>query len=449
VDIIWAKVLDLIRMDIKQSSFDRWFSSILSVSRKGNAILIAVPDEYAQSYMEQAFSQMIRNSLRLVANEDLDVCFVNASEESSFVDEPELQKISFAATQESEGSKQQAGFRFNPRYTFDSFVVGSSNRFAHAAAMAVAERPSRTYNPLFIYGGSGLGKTHLMHAIGHNILGKKASAKVVYISTESFTNEFISMVRMGKVHTFKNRYRTADIFLIDDIQFLTGKEGTQEEFFHTFNALHEAGKQIVISSDRHPKEIETLEERLRSRFEWGLITDIQPPDVETRCAILQRKAFLENIVVPDDVIFFIADNIHSNIRELEGALNKVILFATLNHLETITLDNAYEALKDLIATNKKSPPSIATIQIAVAEYYQLREEDLKSQKRDRSISFPRQVAMYLCRELLSTSLPRIGQEFGGRDHTTVIHACEKINNCRKEDKQLEKALNYLTEKVQG
>lgn len=449
MDIIWAKVLDLIRMDIKQSSFDRWFSSILSVNRKGNTILIAVPDEYAQSYMEQAFSQMIRNSLRLVANEDLDVNFINASEDNSFADEPELRKISFAAATESDGNKQQAGFRFNPRYTFDSFVVGSSNRFAHAAAMAVAERPSRTYNPLFIYGGSGLGKTHLMHAIGHSILGKRASAKVVYISTESFTNEFISMVRMGKIHTFKNRYRTADIFLIDDIQFLTGKEGTQEEFFHTFNALHEAGKQIVISSDRPPKEIEMLEERLRSRFEWGLITDIQPPDVETRCAILQRKAFLENIIVPDDVIFFIADNIHSNIRELEGALNKVILYATLNRIETISLDHAYEALKDLIATNKKVPPSIGTIQSAVAEYYQLREEDLKSQKRDRSIAFPRQVAMYLCRELLSTSLPKIGQEFGGRDHTTVIHACEKINTCRKEDKQLEKALTYLTEKVQG
>ncbi|MCL2817223.1 MAG: chromosomal replication initiator protein DnaA, partial [Clostridiales bacterium] len=300
-------MLDLIKTDVSAGSFKRWFDNILHVERRGNTFFLTVPNELACDYMEKQFSQLIKNSIFSLSGEELNVSFLNNEALAAQAGLPQAG----AASHEKEGfgRKDGNGFAFNPRYTFDSFVVGNSNRFAHAAALAVAEKPARTYNPLFIYGGSGLGKTHLMHAVGHKVLQKNPQAKVIYISTESFTNEFISLIRAGKAYTFKNRYRNADVFLVDDIQFLTGKEGTQEEFFHTFNALHEAGKQIVISSDRPPKEILTLEDRLRSRFEWGLITDIQMPDLETRIAILQRKADNEKVAVADDVFFFIAEQI--------------------------------------------------------------------------------------------------------------------------------------------
>jgi chromosomal replication initiator protein len=447
VENIWPRVLDLLKMDINKNSFDRWFGTILSVNRRNNTVYITVSDEYAQEYIQQTFYQNIKNSLFLVTNQNLEIAFITVDE--GLPEESFPKNINHASCNVNNTIEDASGFRFNPRYTFDSFVVGSSNRFAHAAAMAVAERPSRTYNPLFIYGGSGLGKTHLMHAVAQNILEKNPHAKVVYVSTESFTNEFISMVRTGKVHSFKNRYRNADVFLIDDIQFLTGKEGTQEEFFHTFNALHETGKQIIISSDRPPKEIEMLEERLRSRFEWGLITDIQAPDLETRCAILQRKAFSENIVISDEIIFLIADKIHSNIRELEGALNKVMHFAMLNNISQINTDHAMEALKGILPEEKRQKPTISSIQQIVADYFDLHTHDMKSKKRDRSISYPRQIAMYLCREILDTSFPKIGSEFGGKDHSTVIHACEKIDQLRNFDPQLDKTIQYLSKQITG
>lgn len=439
MDNIWSHVLPLIKNEIKENSFERWFSSIEGVHRQGDSVLITVPDEYAQSYMEQSFSNLVGACLRQITQEDLKVYFVTAEDDHDML----LYRTGSKKPPQPQERNNQYIFRFNPRYTFDSFVVGSSNRFAHAAAMAVAERPSRTYNPLFIYGGSGLGKTHLMHAIGQSIIEKNPDLRVVYVSTESFTNEFISLVRTGKAYAFKNRYRSADIFLIDDIQFLTGKEGTQEEFFHTFNTLHEAGKQIVISSDRPPKEIEMLEERLRSRFEWGLITDIQPPDVETRCAILQRKAYTENVLIPDEVIFFIADHIHSNIRELEGALNKVIHYATLNKIENIELFHAQDALKDLLPKSRKAPLTVEYIQKQVADYFQISVGELKSKKRDRYIAFPRQIAMYLCRDILDLPLAKIGEDFGNRDHTTVIHACDKISTSMTSDKELENTLLHL------
>ena len=443
---IWPQALELIRMDLKQASFDTWFSTttIANVKRQENQVYIYVSDEYAQAYMEQTLTHLVESALSTVAGEQLSVIFIDASD----LPGPQNNHSHNQSSMQLPDPPQTA--MFNSRYNFDSFVVGPSNRFAHAAAIAVAERPSRTYNPLFIYGDSGLGKTHLMHAIGQSVLKVSPQKKVAYVSTETFTNEFISLVRTGKAHTFKNRYRYTDVFLIDDIQFLTGKEGIQEEFFYTFNALHEAGKQIVISSDRPPKEIETLEERLRSRFEGGLITDIQPPDFETRCAILQRKAASERVIVSEEVVFYIAGKIRSNIRELEGALNKVIYSANVNNLEHMEIESAKEALRDILPPEAEKPRlSISLIQRTVADYFQISVEDLKNKRKDRFISHPRQIAMYLCRDLLGTTHPQIGKEFGGRDHSTVIHACDKIKLDLNSNYQLQQDIEQIKRKSLG
>jgi len=422
----WQDTLAVLRENLKATAYDRWIPSIQGVQRHGSLVNLVVCDEYARSFMATAYTNIFEEALEEVTGEQLLVRFIDAPAENLPKERP--------ANMERP--------HFNPNYTFDTFVVGNSNRFAHAAAAAVAEAPS-TYNPLFVYGGSGLGKTHLMHAIGQKVLEHDDDKKVVYLSTEAFTNDFINMVRTQRAHEFRTRYRNADILLIDDIQFLTGKEGTQEEFFHTFNALHDAGKQIVISSDRAPDEIERLEERLVTRFKGGLLIDIQPPDLETRCAILQRKAIQENAAITDDVFFFIADKITSNIRELEGALNKVISYARLYRVEQIDLLVAKEALRGLLPED--APPKLTTalIQKTVADFYQLAAEDLKGKKKDRFISHPRQIAMYLCREHLGSSLPQIGRDFGGRDHSTVIHACEKIAAERAENFNLHQDISQI------
>jgi chromosomal replication initiator protein len=334
----------------------------------------------------------------------------------------------------------------NPRYTFDSFVIGSGNRFAHAASLAVAEAPAKAYNPLFLYGGVGLGKTHLMHAIGHFVLQHNPAAKVLYISSEKFTNEFINAIRDNRGESFRNKYRNIDVLLIDDIQFLAGKEQTQEEFFHTFNALHEERKQIIISSDRQPKEIPTLEERLRSRFEWGLITDIQPPDLETRIAILRKKARSENLEIPNEAMAYIASQIDSNIRELEGALIRVVAYSSLIN-EDISVALAADALKDIVPHNRPRAITIHDIQQKVGEFYGMRLEDFKARKRTKAVAFPRQVAMYLSRELTDFSLPKIGEAYGGRDHTTVIHAYEKISAQLKIDQELGRVIASIIDKI--
>jgi chromosomal replication initiator protein len=332
----------------------------------------------------------------------------------------------------------------NQKYTFDTFVIGSGNRFAHAASLAVAEAPAKAYNPLFIYGGVGLGKTHLMHAIGHYVLDHNPAAKVVYLSSEKFTNEFINSIRDNKAENFRNKYRNVDILLIDDIQFLAGKESTQEEFFHTFNALHEESKQIIISSDRPPREIPTLEDRLRSRFEWGLITDITPPDLETRIAILRKKARAEGLDIPNEVMLYIANQIDTNIRELEGALIRVVAYSSLINKD-INANLAAEALKDIIPSSKPKVITILDIQKTVGELFSIKLEDFKAKKRTKSLAFPRQIAMYLSRELTDYSLPKIGEEFGGRDHTTVIHAHEKISKLLQTDAQLQRQVKELHE----
>ena len=312
----------------------------------------------------------------------------------------------------------------NPKYTFETFVTGSSNRFAHAAAMAVAESPGKVYNPFFMYGGVGLGKTHLMHAIGNRVLQNHPEMRVLYVSSEQFTNEIIRAIQEGKAELFRQKYRTIDVLMVDDIQFLSGKQSTQEEFFNTFNALHVADKQIILSSDRPPREVQKLEDRLRSRFEGGLITDIQAPDLETRIAILKNKALLDHVDVPNDVLMFIANRIDSNIRELEGALTRVVAYASLIK-KPVTTEVVAEALKDVFPNNHKKEVTLEVIQEIVTTYFKIRIEDLHSKKRTRSIAFPRQIAMYLCRELTDTSLPQIGNFFGGRDHTTVLHAYDK------------------------
>ena len=335
----------------------------------------------------------------------------------------------------------------NPKYTFETFVTGKSNQLAHAASVAVAENPGRGYNPLFLYGGVGLGKTHLMHAIGHRILASHPEMRVLYVSSEKFTNELINSIRDGYPERFRDKYRTIDVLMVDDIQFISGKTSTQEEFFHTFNTLHDAGKQIILSSDRPPKEVEKLEDRLRSRFEWGLITDIQAPDLETRIAILRKKAMVDHLDVPNDVMFSIANRIDTNIRELEGALTRVVAYASLMR-QPITTELAAQALKDLFPGTGQKEVTLEVIQEIVANYFQIPVSELHSKKRSRSIAFPRQVAMYLCRELTESSLPAIGQFFGGRDHTTVLHAYDKIQKEKATDEKLGKTVADLMERIQ-
>lgn len=339
-------------------------------------------------------------------------------------------------------------FNLNPKYIFSTFVIGNSNRLAHAASLAVSEAPAQVYNPFFIYGGVGLGKTHLMHAIGHRIKENNPNMKVIYISSEKFTNELINSIISGNPESFRQRYRNIDVLLVDDIQFLSKKEHTQEEFFHTFNTLHDANKQIIISSDRPPREIQTLEDRLRSRFEWGLITDIQPPDLETRIAVLRKKAMIESLNVPNEVIVYIASRIENNIRELEGALIRVIAYASLNN-QPIDIDLATEALKDIFPNGRPKQITTDLIQEIVATHFKLKLEDLSAKKRTRNVAFPRQIAMYLCRELTETSLPKIGEIFGGRDHTTVIHAHDKIHRERNSDAKLNNTIKELIKRIES
>ncbi len=432
---LWQKTLQLVKHEMTDVSFDTWIKAIEPISIKGDQFYLCVPNDFTKSILEARYTSLISNAVKKVTNKSYYVNFVLTSDADKYMDKAKVEV-------EPNGLFNL----LNPKYTFDTFVIGNSNRFGHAASLAVAESPAKAYNPLFIYGGVGLGKTHLMHAIGHFILSQNPKTKVLYVSSEKFTNEMITSIQTNKNVEFRNRYRNVDVLLVDDIQFIAGKESTQEEFFHTFNSLHEANKQIIISSDRPPKEIPTLEDRLRSRFEWGLITDIQPPDLETRIAILKKKAELEKIEVDDEVLLFIAKRIDSNIRELEGALIRIIAYSSLTN-NTLDITIADEALKDIISNNKTKKITAELIQKVIAEYYQLKIDDFKSKKRNRPISFPRQIAMYLCRDMTDLSLPKIGELFGGRDHTTVIHACDKISNDMSNDLQLKRTINQLIKKI--
>ncbi|APQ76791.1 chromosomal replication initiator protein DnaA [Clostridium botulinum] len=434
----WEKAINIIKGELTEVSFNTWIKSINPISLENNSLKLAVPNDFTKGILESRYKDLIVNALKLLTSKKYNIDFIVTTEE----------KIEKNHNNEKSNIvvNDEMSTMLNPKYTFDSFVIGNSNRFAHAASLAVAESPAKAYNPLFIYGGVGLGKTHLMHAIGHYILNNNPKSQVVYVSSEKFTNELINSIKDDKNVEFRNKYRNIDILLVDDIQFIAGKERTQEEFFHTFNALYEANKQIIISSDRPPKEIPTLEDRLRSRFEWGLIADIQAPDFETRMAILKKKADVEKLNIPNEVMVYIATKIKSNIRELEGALIRIVAFSSLTNKE-ISVDLASEALKDIISSKQTRQVTIDIIQEVVANYYNLKIEDLKSARRTRNIAFPRQIAMYLSRKLTDMSLPKIGEEFGGRDHTTVIHAYEKISNNLKKDESLQNAINELNKRI--
>ena len=441
---LWEKTLNIIKGEMSEVSFNTWIKSCEPISISSNIIRISVPNSFTQDILEKRYKDLVVNSIEAACSKVYTVEFMVASDIQEAEEKEE--KKSKIDDRGSITVNDEMSSLLNPKYTFASFVIGNSNRFAHAASLAVAESPAKAYNPLFIYGGVGLGKTHLMHAIGHYVLQNNSNAKVVYVSSEKFTNELINAIRDDKNEEFRNKYRNVDILLIDDIQFIAGKERTQEEFFHTFNALHDANKQIILSSDRPPKEIPTLEDRLRSRFEWGLIADIQAPDFETRMAILKKKADVEKLNVANEVMVYIATKIKSNIRELEGALIRIVAYSSLTN-RPITVELASEVLKDIISNKQNRNVTIDVIQDVVAGYFNLRIEDLKSQRRTRNVAYPRQIAMYLSRKLTDMSLPKIGEEFGGRDHTTVIHAYEKISDSLNTDESLQHTVNDITKKL--
>ena len=434
---LWDKTLQLIKGELSPPSFNAFFKQIVPLKIYLNDFILLVPNEFTKSILEDRYLNLIESSVNQLSLKKYNIKFV--------LNEKEVEGLG----EENKSSNLKKNYpNLNPKYTFDTFVIGNSNRFAHAACVAVAESPAKAYNPLFLYGGVGLGKTHLMHAIGHHIMCQKKDPKVVYVSSEKFTNELINSIKDDRNEEFRNKYRNVDILLIDDIQFIAGKERTQEEFFHTFNSLHEANKQIIISSDRPPKEIPTLEDRLRSRFEMGLITDIQAPDFETRIAILRKKAQMENIEVPNEVMTYIAKNIKSNIRELEGALTRVVAYSSLTN-RMISFDLATEALKDIITTSKTEEITVNRIKEKVSTVFNLKMEDFNSKKRTRSIAHPRQIAMYLCRELTDLSLPKIGEEFGGRDHTTVIHAHDKVARDIVENEEIKNKIDKIISDLKG
>ncbi|MBN2981186.1 MULTISPECIES: chromosomal replication initiator protein DnaA [Cohnella] len=440
---IWQQVLSVIQTKLSKPSYDTWFKATKATFLDEGTVIVTAPTTFAVEWLETRYTKLVVSTLSEYLGTPVEVRFAIEENRPTEPPAPFLQApvVKPAVAEENVSM-------LNPKYLFDTFVIGAGNRFAHAASLAVAEAPAKAYNPLFLYGGVGLGKTHLMHAIGHYILEHNPHMKVLYLSSEKFTNEFINAIRDNRGESFRNKYRSIDVLLIDDIQFLAGKDGTQEEFFHTFNALHEEHKQIVISSDRTPKEIPTLEERLRSRFEWGLITDIQPPDLETRIAILRKKAKAENLDIPNEAMVYIANMIDSNIRELEGALIRIVAYSSLTN-QDVTTHLAAEALKDILPNGRNRMITIQDIQQRVGEFYGLKLEDFKARKRTKAVAFPRQIAMYLSRELTDYSLPKIGEAFGGRDHTTVIHAHEKITGQLKVDPELYKIVQNLTEKIKN
>lgn len=436
---LWEQTLNVLKNEMSEVSFNTWMKSCNPISISEDTIKISVPNSFTRDILNNRYKDLVANSIQGICSKLYKLEFLISSEVA-------LEEKNKAIKIKGSPLNEEISNTLNPKYTFDSFVIGNSNRFAHAASLAVAEAPAKAYNPLFIYGGVGLGKTHLMHAIGHYILENNPNAKVEYVSSEKFTNELINAIKHDKNEEFRNKYRHVDVLLIDDIQFIAGKEGTQEEFFHTFNALHDANKQIILSSDRPPKEIPTLEDRLRSRFEWGLIADIQVPDFETRMAILKKKADLERLNVPNEVMVYVATKIKSNIRELEGALIRIVAYSSLTNRE-VSVDLASEALKDIISKKQGKSITIESIQDIVSSYFNLRVEDFKSQRRTRNVAYPRQIAMYLSRKLTDMSLPKIGEEFGGRDHTTVIHAYEKISENLKTDEGLQSTVDDITKKL--
>jgi chromosomal replication initiator protein len=452
-DQIWSQVQEELRFQLAKRTYDMWLKNTSVVSADGATFRIGVPSKLAKDWLEDRFSGLIQETLQAVTGSEVDIDFVI----SPTGHRPPLLTADGDVIANGDNGHENGvevaqdapvitPSELNARFKFSSFVVGHNSQFAHAAAKAVAEAPGDSYNPLFLYGGVGLGKTHLMHAIGHEVHDRFPRKRVVYLTSEQFTNEVISSIATARMGEFRHKYRTVDVLLIDDVQFLAGKDRTKEEFFHTFNALHEINKQIVISSDRPPKEIPTLEDRLRSRFEWGLIADIQSPDFETRLAILHSKLGANESLVPEDVLSFIAHKVQRNIRELEGALTRVQAFAAV-HQRPVDAEEAARLLADIIPASTRKPINVERIQALVADYYNVTLDDMKGKRRDKHIVFPRQVAMFLVREETPSSLPAIGKAFGGRDHTTALHSIEKIANELKEDERLRYEVQAIKERL--
>jgi chromosomal replication initiator protein len=433
---LWEQILSKVESKVNRHSFNTWFRPTRLLHETGQTLAIQVPNAHFRDWLTKHYAGVIHESLDELDRRDLEVVF----EATSAPAETSSDRAAAPAPGEAEPTPRPP---LIPKYTFDSFVVGASNQFAHAAARAVAEAPSRAYNPLFIYGGVGLGKTHLLHAIGHQILRQNLSCRLVYISAEKFMNDLINAIRYDRILEFREKHRSIDVLLVDDIQFIAGKERTQEEFFHTFNALYDAQKQIVISSDSPPREIPTLEERLHSRFEWGLTADIQAPDLETKVAILRKKAEAERVEIPDNVAIFIASKIKSNIRELEGSLIRLIAYSSLT-ARPIDLPLVQEVLRDLLARDERTV-TLDMIQKFVADRYNLKLSDLKARNNSKSVALPRQIAMYLAKALTSSSLPDIGKSFGGKHHSTVIHSIRKIESMRKADADFDSLLSSYLE----
>ncbi len=436
---IWSNALQVLEKKVGKVVFQTWLAATKVDSLNGDQLVIKVPTEVALDHIQKNLYSEILNAISLIEQRPLSIKLI-LSEDAKTKNNGKS----------AYGHHNNENFfnipQFNPRYTFETFVIGDRNRLAHAASIAVSERPAQNYNPFFLYGGVGLGKTHLMHAIGQHALEINSRAKIVYNTSETFVNEFVTALQMGTIDEFRNKYRKVDILLIDDIQFIAGKEGTQEEFFHTFNALHTEHKQIVITSDRPPKDIQHLEDRLRSRFSGGLIIDIKPPEFETRVAILHKKAKSEGIELPDDVFLYIANKIESNVRELEGALIRIIAFSSMMNRD-VDLPLAQEALVELVPENIAKALTVHDIQRAVCDQFHVKPDDLRSKSRQKDIVYPRQIAMYLTRELTGISLPKIGKEFGGRDHTTVMHAINKVEKDLNSDAQISKLVSKLRERL--
>jgi len=451
----WLRILGALEKKITRHSYDTWLKPTRFSHTNGNIIFVRVPNSDFRDIGDK-FGDLIQEAMDTLAPEYQDVKFITPEEDPTA---PPVRadggfapvSASSTATNAAAGAGRPGQQRFDwdsaahlsPKYTFNAFVIGAGNQFAHAAAQAVAEKPSKAYNPLFLYGGVGMGKTHLMQAIGHEVKRRQPHASICYISSEKFTNEMINSLRYDRMISFRDKFRNVDVLLIDDIQFLAQKERTQEEFFHTFNALHESNKQIVIASDRPPKELPEIEDRLRSRFEWGLIADIQPPDLETKVAILQKKAESERVSISTDLALYIASNVRTNVRELEGALIRLIAYCSLTGAE-VSLITAQQVLKNFIDSQARKI-TIESIQKAVAEQFGLRVVEIKAKSNSRAIVFPRQIAMYLAKQMTEASLPEIGRQFGGKHHTTVMHSIDKIEDQRQGDKDLNRLLNKLTE----
>ena len=437
---VWQAAISNIQRQLIPHSFATWFRPLTVGNISNNRLQVLLPNRFFKEWFEEHYLEFLRSALEDLLFTRVEIELVVPEQEASPPPPPK------EAPPKRTVRRSGPTTSLNAKYTFDSFVVGTGNQLAHAASLAIAEQISKVYNPMFIYGGVGLGKTHLLHAIGHLVLERDNLVRVSYVSSEKFTNDLINAIRFDATSEFRNRYRSVDVLLIDDIQFIAGKERTQEEFFHTFNDLYNASKQIVLTSDSIPKEIPGLEERLRSRFEWGLIADIQAPDMETKAAILRKKAQAEGVQIPDEVSLFIASNVKSNVRELEGYLVRIVAYASLTN-QAITLDLAREILKEFM--NGDRPITIPRILEVVSDFYRLKEKELLSRSRHKSIVLPRQVAMYLCRTQTNASLPDIGAELGGKDHSTVIHACAKIRELIAKDEQFRKQLHDLTNRLTG